>query len=265
MTRSMKHPLIVFLLLFLTSCSNEEFKENLIPQAESKFAQDYLDKLRIKDYEFIKSHMHPELLAKVEQNILDQLYSYFPTGELIATELIGSNVHVFNGVWSASFSFESKYTGGWSTSNVSMTKDQDTLLVTSINVYQIPDSQKVLTAFANAEITFTKVLILIFTFVSPILMFITCISVYRTELLNKWRWYLLSFVGIGSVAINWTTGEVFTKVATIKLLGFSATAASEYAPFIFSLTLPIGAIIYWSKRSQLIDKAMANKAIKRDT
>ena len=260
----MKYLLVIFYLFFLSSCSNEEIKESIIPKVESKFAQDYLDKLRAKDYEFLKSHMRPELLEKVDLDILDQLYSYFPTGELISTELIGSNVRVFNDEWSATFSFESKYSNGWSTSSVSMLKEKDTLLVTRINVYQIPDSQKVLTSFDNGKVTFITVLILILTFVSPILMIVTCISVYRTDILNKWRWYLLSFVGLCSFSLNWTTGEVFTKVATIKLLGFSAGAASEYAPFIFAFTFPIGAIMYWSKRTQLIETSMANKSLKQD-
>ena len=177
---------------------------------------------------------------------------------------MGSNVRLFNNVWSANFSFESEFKVDWSISSVSMTKQNGKLLVTGINVYRTNESQKILNSFGNPELSVPKVLMLSLTIITPIFMIITCFFVYRTPIERKWRWYLLSFVGIGTVVMNWTTGEIATEIATIMLFGFGASAASEFAPLIFTFTIPIGAIAFWVKRNKIIEQAMANKRSHQD-
>ncbi|MEO3879473.1 hypothetical protein [Rheinheimera fenheensis] len=260
----MKYILTIIVALFLVGCSYEDMKESIVPKEESSFAKEYLDQLRLKNYEYIKAQMHPELLTKVTVEELDKLSGFFPEGEPLNTELMGFNVRTFNDVWSASFSFESKFKVDWSISSVSMTKQDGKLLVTGINVYRTNESQKVLNSFGNAELSMPKVLILVLTIVTPIFMIVTCVFVYRTPVEKKWRWYLLSFVGVGAVAMNWTTGEIATKIATIKFLGVGASAASEFAPLVFTFTIPIGAIAFWVKRNKMIEQTMANKASQQD-
>jgi hypothetical protein len=258
----MKYMLTLIAALLIAGCSYEDMKEAIVPKEESSFAKAYLDELRLKNYAYVTSKMHPELLAKVTNAGLDEVSSYFPQGEPQSTELMGSNVRVFNGVWSANFSFESEFNDGWSVSNISMVKEGDKTLVTSIKVYRTAESQKVVNSFLNADLNATKLLILVLTLVIPIFMIVTCVAVYRAPIEKKWRWYLFSFVGVGAITMNWTTGEIGTRYALIKLLG-GASTASEFAPFIFSFTIPIGAIAFWLKRKKLI-QLMANKASKQD-
>ncbi|WP_298770599.1 hypothetical protein [uncultured Shewanella sp.] len=260
----MKYILTIIFVLFMVGCSYEDMKESTVPKEESSFARDYLDLLRVKNYGYIKAQMHPELLAKLTVEKLDELSGFFPEGEPIKNELMGSNVRIFNDVWSANFSFESQFKVGWSISSVSMTKQDGKLLVTGINVYRTNESQRVLSSFANAELSVPKFLILALTIVTPIFMIVTCFFVYRTPIEKKWRWYLLSFVGVGAVAMNWTTGEIVTKIVTIKLLGVGASAASEFAPFIFTFTIPIGAIAFWVKRNKMIEQTIVNKGSQQD-
>lgn len=260
----MKYIIAIIFSLLVVGCSYEDIKESIVPKEESSFAKGYLEQLRLKNYEYIKSQMHPELLAKVTVEELDKLSGFFPEGEPLNTELMGSNVRTFNDVWSANFSFESKFEVDWSISSVSMMKQDGKILVTGVNVYRTNESQKVLNSFGNAEISIPRVLIFALTVVTPIFMIVTCFFVYRTPIEKKWRWYLLSFVGLGAIAMNWTTGEIATKIATIKLLGFGAGAASEFAPFIFTFTIPIGAITFWLKRKKMIEQTIANKASQQD-
>ena len=57
------------------------------------------------------------------------------------------------------------------------------------------------------------------------------------------KWVLLSLVGTGQVAINWTTGEQSHRMLTVQLFSASATRAGDLAPWFVSFSLPIGAII----------------------
>lgn len=260
----MKYFLALIAALLVASCSYEDMKELIVPKEESSFARQYLDQLRLKNYEYVTSQMHPELLVKVTTEELDKLADYFPDGDPISTELMGSNVKMFNDVWSANFSFESQFNDSWTVSSVSMTKEGEKVLVTSINVYRTNESQKIINSFSKVEVSASKLLVLALTFITPIFMLVTCVFVRRTPIEKKLRWYLLSFVGVGTVAMNWTTGEIGTKIATIKLLGFSAGAGSEFAPVILVFTVPVGAIVFWFKRKKLIEQSLANKASPQD-
>ncbi len=260
----MKYMLTILFSLFVVGCSFEDIKKSIVPKEESSFAKDYLDQLRLKNYEYIKTQMHPKLLTKVTVEELDKLAGFFPEGEPLHTELMGSNVRTFNDVWSANFSFETKFKVDWSISSVSMTKQDGKILVTGLNVYRTNESQKILNSFGNAKLSVPKVLMLSLSIITPIFMIITCFFVYRAPIEKKWGWYLLSFVGIGAVAMNWTTGEIATKIATIKFLGIGASSASEFAPLIFTFTIPIGAIAFWVKRNKMIEQMMANKSSHQD-
>ncbi len=245
--------------LLLIGCSYDDVKESLIPKAESTFAEHYLAQWRGKNFDYVTSHMHPQLQSKVDNNVFEKIASYLAAGELVSTELMGSQVKTLNKVWTGTFSFEYQFDNGWAVASVSMVKVDDKLLVKTVNFRQTPDSQKNINAFSKVDITALKVLTLFLTIIIPLFMIVTCIWVYKSPIENKVRWYFLSLVGIGSFSINWTTGDFYTHLAAIKLLGFGITAGSEFAPFIVKFTLPVGAAAFWIRRKSLMNKAMSNR------
>ncbi len=85
----------------------------LVPKEEVQFAEEYLNKLRAKEFDYIKSQMSTEALAQANDTLLLEMSNYFSKGELLSTEIIGSQVNVFNGQWQGNFSFEYHFTDGW--------------------------------------------------------------------------------------------------------------------------------------------------------
>jgi LytS/YehU family sensor histidine kinase len=70
----------------------------------------------------------------------------------------------------------------------------------------------------------------------------------------KWPWALFILFGIGSFAINWTTGEMQLSVLTLRLLGASVTGA-VYGPWILSVSFPLGALAFLLSRKALTTAA----------
>jgi len=71
-------------------------------------------------------------------------------------------------------------------------------------------------------------------------------------------WGLFILFGIGKVAVNWTTGQWEASPLALQL--FSASAgASLNGPWVFAVSLPLGAIVFLLRR-QSIQAAFAKRA-----
>ena len=66
--------------------------EKFIPKEEAKMAEDYLTKLREKDFDYIKGKLSDELKPQLTDALIPKLAAYFRDGDLISTEIIGSQV-----------------------------------------------------------------------------------------------------------------------------------------------------------------------------
>lgn len=85
---------------------------------------------------------------------------------------------------------------------------------------------------------------LLATFATPGAMLAAAIAVLRAKGLNrKWLWALVSFVGVGAVWMNWTTGQ-WGAAPAINLVGFGLSKGpSPLDPWFLGFGPPAGAIV----------------------
>lgn len=244
---------VILSLFALTSCSYQGMMDKLIPKKEAKMAEDYLNKLREKDFEYIKSKLSDELKPQVTDAALVQLADYFRGGELISKEIIGSQVHVFNGAWQGNFSFEYQFSDGWNIANAAFRKIGNKYEVIGLNVYKTKMSQKEYHAFKLHNKSLLHYLILVLAIVVPIFICISIFFCIRTPIpKRKWLWILFIFLGISQIQVNWTTGQYAIHLLSVHLFGASAITAGPHAPWVISASIPIGALLFWIKRKRYI-------------
>jgi hypothetical protein len=65
---------------------------------------------------------------------------------------------------------------------------------------------------------------------------------------QKWIWAAFISIGISRLGVNWATGRINFRLFALQVLSFSAFAAS-YRPWIISVSLPLGAILFLSTRT----------------
>jgi asparagine N-glycosylation enzyme membrane subunit Stt3 len=74
---------------------------------------------------------------------------------------------------------------------------------------------------------------------------------------RKWLWILFILFGFGKLSINWTTGQWGVMVLAAQL--FSASAAAAYfGPWIVSVSLPVGAVLFLIKRRRLEESTVVH-------
>jgi hypothetical protein len=67
---------------------------------------------------------------------------------------------------------------------------------------------------------------------------------------RKWLWILFILFGFGKLSVNWATGQWGVMVLAAQLFSASGTAA-YLGPWIVSVSLPVGAVLFLIKRRRL--------------
>jgi hypothetical protein len=86
--------------------------------------------------------------------------------------------------------------------------------------------------------------VLFATFATPALMLFAAIATLRTRgLKQKWLWVVVSFVGVGAVWMDWTSGA-WGATWAVNLVGFGlAKGPSPLSPWILHFAPPAGALL----------------------
>jgi len=253
----------IVLTLFLSSCSQEKLNERFIPKEESSFAEDYLSKLRSRDFTYVKSILSPEIEVQVTDELLEEMAAYFKQGEPLSVKIVGSQVNVFNGQWTGNFTFEYEFESGWNLANTALKKTDGGYQVIGLNVYQTEASQQELNAFGLSSKSGIQYFVLFAAVLVPLFILFTLIVCVRTPIeRKKWLWIIFILLGFGAVQVNWTNGAYAFQLLSVHLFGASATAAGLAAPWIISASFPLGAIVFWLRRKTLIERA--NKSSQQD-
>jgi hypothetical protein len=264
----MKNIKVIVMLLTLLGASvvrADLSESSLVPREEMEFAKDYLGHIRSRNFDYVLSHIDPDLSGQVSIIKLEEIAAYFPSGQPISTELIGSQVNTSNSKWQGNFSFEYKFESGWAVANVVMKRVDDKTTVIGFNVYRTEASQKEHNKFVLTGKTFLHYLVLSLACFTPVFILITLVYCIKTPIpKRKWLWVLFILGGIGTISINWSTGAYGFKLLQYQLLGAGAVAASEYAPWIITAGFPLGAIIFWLKRKSFIEQGRANKSSRQN-
>lgn len=247
--------------LFNVTAMADLSENSLVPKEEVALVELFLAKLRAHDLGYVMSQADPALLEKTSQADIRAVADYFPGGAMRSSELIGSQVNVINGQWHGSFTFEYEFDDGWAVASVSLRRVGEDLRVTGFHVYQTGMSQKQFNAFELDGKSALHYAVLLLAVGVPVFILVTLIACIKTPMAKrKWLWVIFILGGIGTLSLNWTTGAYETNLLHYLLFGAAAFAASEHAPWIISVGVPVGAILFWMKRDAFLRANGESKA-----
>ena len=262
----MAFPVIALLFGLLTGCGRGELPEWVVPEAESEFAEDFLDRLRQGDMDYVKTKLDPDVTEEASDELINRVIDFFPEGEPISTKIIGSQVRAFNSEWEGNFTFEYEFPSGWALANTVVRRAGEDFLVGGFHVYRTEASQAEINRFTLSGKSVLHYGVLGGATIAPIFILFTLVSCIRTPIhKRKWLWVLFVIVGIGTIRLNWTTGAYSIQMFSINLLGSGAVADGPFAPWVVSTGIPLGAILFWFRRKRFIAIHEANKPLEPDT
>jgi hypothetical protein len=84
--------------------------------------------------------------------------------------------------------------------------------------------------------------------IAAIFTLVVLVICIRTKMKRrKWLWILFVLFGFGKLSVNWATGQWGVMVLAAQLFSASGTAAF-FGPWIVSVSLPVGAVIFLINR-----------------
>lgn len=125
--------------------------------------------------------------------------------------------------------------------------------ITSFRVTPIPDSLEYTNRFSLVGKSSLQYVILGLAVAAPIFTFYVLAVCLRTKnQTRKWLWAIFILVGVGKLGVNWTTGALTFTPLAVNIPCGGATTMGLYGPWVVTVNLPLGAILFLRKRNKSI-------------
>jgi hypothetical protein len=237
--------------LAVFGCSKSDLVQKFASADDQALARVYIQQLREHQFSKIEAAMDPSLAAALKDTTLDQMAKTFPAGEPIGVTLVGANS--FTGpAWSTiNLTYEFQFRDGWALSNVALKKQNGNTTIVGFHVYPESQSLEAQNKFTLKGKSAGQYGILAAAAAIPLFIVWTLVLCVRTRFRGrKWPWILFILLGVGKLAVNWTTGALGFAIAYLQLFGAGALAA-PYGPWMVSVSVPLGAIVFLWRRHAL--------------
>ncbi|HEV8331373.1 MAG TPA: hypothetical protein VGQ22_08140 [Steroidobacteraceae bacterium] len=235
-------------LLSVMGCSQDAMLQKFASAEDQATAKKYVDYLRTGQYQAIEAVTDPSIKGPTLRATLEQMASAMPDEEPTSIKLVGAqSVKGPNGT-TKNLSFEYGFGEKSLLVNVATLRKGDSFTIIGFNVYPQAQSLAERNRFELAGKTPLQYLILALAILMPLLSLYALIRCAMTKMASKkWLWIVVILIGVGNLAVNWTTGAWEFKPLAIQLLSASVITDAQGA-WILAVSVPLGAILFLFRR-----------------
>lgn len=244
--------LLLLSLLTLVAGCNQQDVVSKVPAADQAIAMSYIDLLRARRFDDIDRAAIPSVRGPRLYAALLKMADTLPEKEAPTSwKLVGAQVRTDQDGTTTNLVVEYDFSGKWVLANVAVLRKPNSVSLVALSVRSIPESLEEHHRFRLAGKSAMHYGVLALAVLFPLLSLYALVVCVRTTMSWwKWPWALFILFGIGSFAINWTTGETQLSALTVRLLGASVTG-TLYGPWILSVSFPLGALAFLLRRKAL--------------
>jgi len=243
---------ILLSLLSLVGCSRDALLQKFASAEDQATAKKYVNYLRAGQFAEIEAAADPSIVSPGLRGTLEQMKRLIPAEDPISIKLVGAeSMHGPNGT-TKNLTFEYQFRDRWLLLNVATyQKGEQPLTIVGLHVYPQARSLDEQSRFGLAGKSPLQYSILVLAILFPLITLYALILCIRTQMTGrKWPWILFILIGVGKLAVNWTTGEFEVSPQAIQL--FSASVLSTFnGPWELAVSLPMGAIVFLFRRSSM--------------
>jgi hypothetical protein len=236
----------------LAACSPEDWIKTIAPPEQQEIVRHYIEQLRSRDFNSLKNAADPSIAADFGDETLKKMADLIPAGEPTSVKLVGANQFSSKAVGTTrDLGYEYQFGEQFILIQVNRKIKDGTDTIIGFRVRPLRESlekQDEFTLSGKSALQYGVLAAAILALVFSLYALIVCI---RTKhLRRKWLWILFILFGLGKLSVNWATGQWVVNLLFAQLFSAGATAG-YFSPWIISVSLPIGAAVFLSRRKEL--------------
>jgi len=232
------------LLLAVCACGNQDWVERLTTRSDRQFGNEVLAQLRAGEIAQAKAVSSPDL-SRLSDREWEQYTAAIPRRGESRLVTASSNSTVVNGNATTfkSLNYEVGSGDQWAVAQISMTdSDRGHTLVG----FRIFPSRVQPTRAAEFSLDGKGALNFAFLALMVASLAVCLAGAYlafkNRDWKGRWLWIVGSLVGVGSISLVWSTGELGYRLIHFQLLGGGFMQPSPFESWIFSVSVPVVAL-----------------------
>ncbi|TNE63498.1 MAG: hypothetical protein EP335_09495 [Alphaproteobacteria bacterium] len=199
---------------------------------------------------FLPGIVGPDFAERIQP-----MWQQIPPGAALERSLAG--VHVNSTVQSGqpdfkdyAFVYQYRMEGGWMLMRIILRESEGRRGLVHLSITPLPGDLRVLNRVDMDTATPGRVAFLVLMAANILFILVTATLIVRgrKEMQYPWRWFFFSLFGLASVTLDWSAGTYTASMLHISLLGAGVANAGPFSPWVFSLSVPLGALMYWWHR-----------------
>jgi hypothetical protein len=158
--------------------------------------------------------------------------------------VIGAQTNEIGGVRHVNLTYELHSSFGWFLANVATVDSAQIWFVEGVSARNIAQSLETANDFSLSGKSFIHYLWLVVAIACAALSLGSAVFIAtRRDMPKRWRWVVLSLIGVGAFQLNWTTGATNLALLNVQIASASFLRGGPAAPWILSFAIPLGAIL----------------------
>lgn len=245
--------------VLLSGCNQRELMKRMTPVEDEKLARSFLTQVIAGDTDAGLKSLSAQINAEDARKELAGLTEVFKHGEIKGIQVVG----VFfrsgfgkdaNGS-TTELTLQLELSSGWFAGTVLTTAEQGGRKIVGARFQAIPDSLENINALNFTQKPLPRQAFLLLVVAVPLFVLYALVLCIRTRLPRKWPWILILLLGVCTLHLNWSTGEMSFQLLGLQLFGASCFRNGLVGPWVFGVSFPLGAVLFLIKRRGLIKKA----------
>jgi len=243
-------------LLAFNGCSVSSVAEKFAPQDIQEASKKAVSDLQARRFGAIEERLSDRLRGQDLRETFSRMAAVFPDEAPRTVTVLGYFASAGTEGTHFDITYEYQFSGSWVEAQFSWQRVDGQPRILKFDVKALDHSvedENALTFRAKGPLHYLVVLLRVCAAVLSLVALVKCV---RTKgLRQKWLWIIFIIFGIGSFVLNWTSGEWHINLLSFQLFSFSAAAFS--GPWIVSVSVPVGAVVF-------LDKLRRQKAAQRE-
>lgn len=238
----------LFCVALLTGCNDDAVIQKSIPKQADELGRDFLSALQKKDIDKASKLIEPKVRAEATPKIKAIVSELFKDDQAQAIKPIGVRSATRGEERMTQISYQMYYPNKWIVASLAILETPKERFVVSARLEPIPEPVEKMYRFKLFGNPLMHYVVLVAWIIVPLFILYVLVACIRSPLHWKWKLLWVPFIMMGFVTfhLDWTTGRAFLRLLGFLVMGVGVFK-NKYSPWIFSVGIPVGALIFYFK------------------